>query len=330
MNSTKYRKNGKQSEQPVQAHEQSQSMRQRIKVQQHMPHALQQDLSNPVSKIPIEILMHIFQHVKSQDLLFHVAKVCRYWRLVALEPSLWRSRELDDSDVLLNDLNLLALAPTFKKVSLQTNFAQDLVVKALLHGNKDLLHLKLHFCEGSLSVTQLRKLLPAFPNLELLDLQLPSASHDQELFSAFHPLTKLESLRLTGFVAPLPELLFAITNYCYMLHSLHLVDCLIFFRDEHLIALVSNGRPWKSLKLMTYFISEAAYNYFASVETLMNLALVKCKSLTEENLIKIATLPCLTALKISENCLISSNALSTCFQSQAMASLTDIDLMVYR
>lgn len=286
--------------------------------------------NNTPDLLPNEILLSIFKYINSHDLLYNVANVCKRWHILTQDSSLWRSRSIDDEDMLMNDLQLLALAPTLNRVSLHTDFPKDEVLSALLSGSKDLQSLKLHFREGPLSVPQLKDLLPAFPNLRSLDLQLPSASHDQALFSAFHALIKLESLRLTGFVSPVSELLNAITVHCISLHTLHLVDCLIFFRDEHLVALVSDGRPWKSLKLVTYFISEAAYNYFACLKELQQLALIKCKSLTEENLLQIASLPHLTELTISENCLLSSSGLSTCFQIQPMASLLDIDLTVYR
>ncbi|XP_034256955.1 F-box/LRR-repeat protein 7-like [Thrips palmi] len=282
------------------------------------------------TNLPNEILLSIFQYIKSNDLLFNVGKVCKRWRRLAQEPRLWRNRSLDDEDMLVNSLDLLALAPRLKRVSLSTEFHRDKVFKALLHGEKKLQSLKLSFREGSLSVAQLKELLPAFSQLKHLDLQLPSASHDEALFSAFHPLTELQSLRLTGFVSPVTELLSSITTHCTSLHTLILVDCLIFFRDEHLVALVSDGRPWKSLKLMTYFISEAAYNYFACLKNLEQLALIKCKSLTEQNLLQIATLPLLTNLTVTENCILSSTAISTCLQVQPMACLLDIDFTVYR
>lgn len=279
---------------------------------------------------PNEILLNIFQYIKSHDLLFNVGRVCKRWRNLAQEPRLWRDRALDDEDILVHNLDLLALAPCLKRVSLNTEFHRDKVLKALLHGKKNLQSLKLNFREGALSVAQLKELLPAFSQLKHLDLQLPSASHDQALFSAFHPLTELLSLKLTGFVSPVTELLSSITTHCISLHTLHLVDCLIFFRDEHLIALVTDGRPWKSLKLMTYFISEAAYNYFACIKSLEQLALIKCKSLTEQNLLQIATLPLLTNLSITENCILSPTAISTCLQIRPMACLLDIDFIVYR
>lgn len=286
--------------------------------------------SSIVTSLPDEIVLNIFQYIKSYDLLFNVGKVCKRWRSLAQEPRLWRNRSLNDEDILVNSLDLLALAPCLKKVSLSTDFRQDKVLKALLHGNKNLQSLRLHFSEGSLTVAQLKELLPALPQLKNLDLKLPSASHNEALYSAFDPLTELESLTLTGFVSPVTELLNSITTHCKSLHTLHIYDCLIFFRDEHLIALVSDGRPWKSLKLMTYFISEAAYNHFACLKELEQLALIKCKSLTEQNLLQIATLPHLKYLTIRDNCILSPTAISACLQIQPMTCLLDIDLTVYR
>lgn len=286
--------------------------------------------SSPAAWLPNELLLNIFRHINSYDLQFHVAKVCKRWYVLTREQTLWRLRSLEDEDFSENNLQLLALAPTLNKVSIHTNFPQNVVVKALRHGKKDIQSLILQFQNGCLSVSQLKALLPVFPNLKHLDLQMPSVSHDETLFTAFQPLTKLESLRLNGFVSPVSELLNTITTHLLSLHTLHLVDSLIFFRDEHLHALVSDGRPWISLKLITYFISEAAYSHFACLKDLQELGLIKCKLLTEESLLQIANLPKLHTLKITENCILRSTSLVSCFQFETMSSLHDVDLTVYR
>jgi len=278
-----------------------------------------------INSLPNEILLEIFKYVSPADLILNLSLVCHRWRLLVLDPTVWQCKSIRDADI-QDTLKVLYFAPTLQSVDI-TSSDPDGVYEALNHGQKNLNTLKVHFLKNCFTVPQMCALLSRFPNLSQLDIQIPAATQEVQIFNALKSL-RLEELRLTGEVSDAHKLVDALLD-CESLKKLDLSECRLVLHDHHLARLFC-GRAWLTLRLVTHFVTEDGYEVIGGCPSLQDLALVKCRNLSVGALNQLTALTNLSVLTITENCALSGPALANFFNTDTMGKLVKVDFTVYR
>ncbi|XP_076467804.1 uncharacterized protein LOC143298750 isoform X2 [Babylonia areolata] len=130
-------------------------------------------MSVDVSEVPDELLLKIFSYLKPAELCSHVTAVCKYWRRLAYDHSLWR--KLDVSNIRMRGLQLCQVV---LRVSGAIHYLDMSGVERLTNAEMAvvaencplLTHLDLGFVDD-LNCTMMHAILTSCPCLEFLNVE---------------------------------------------------------------------------------------------------------------------------------------------------------------
>lgn len=250
--------------------------------------------------LPENVLLHIFQYLSKSVLMNTVGPVCKTWRRVSKDFSLWKNEEVTlhssfaYSSYLREKACYLQIAPCLKSLTLE--FPEN-------HSKLDPL---LSYCECKIS--KLRVVLRNFNHLELLTRLLKrQKQYLTELYiddSIFKPLNRFETSAV--------RLLWILVGEMSKLKNLYIKN------SANLLTVRCKASEFPSLALEEISIDDCIVHASSALSRVVNassdsLQMLELPSAVDENVVeslalmkcsklRVLRIPCLSGITAIENC----------------------------
>jgi F-box/leucine-rich repeat protein 7 len=271
--------------------------------------------------LPNEILLKIFTYLDSKDVCLAVANVCKRWKYLTRDVTLWKNLNF----VCNKDMNIdylifvIPKMPLLKSVKLQWRTDVHLICQQLCSNCEDIRHLELVCC-GQVKETCIRLLADHFPNLEVFSLGKCWSVEPNcfNLICKFSHLTKLNVSHSRCLAGPV---LREIVDSCSFLQHINLDYVRGLSDGDILYLLESKKSSLLSLVLYGECLTDITYCYMEKCSMLCTLHLSSCLLMTDEGLGSIMKVNSLKSFKLRLGINLSTEAINNFLLSDMASKL---------
>ncbi|XP_072171486.1 uncharacterized protein [Diadema setosum] len=279
------------------------------------------------SRIPEEIVLHIFKYLSRTELCTSVAPVCKAWHHLALDPLLWQ--HLDFS-------SRTSIHPEVMRAVLRRC---TLLQSVTFHGRDEV------------SASEIQALVEYCPSVREIDLGFVSSVHDAMFSTLISGCPMLTSINVEGCdqitdslisrLILLPRLKTLNLSHCTKLSDEAVFEIARFF--NHLEELDINGIPWISdravimltqerqatlrcLRLDGAELTDVSVHQAMQCPNLSEFEVFFCEQLTDDTLQSLRDWGNPVHLRLHKGKEFTESALASLFLSPHLSSLTFLDL----
>ncbi|XP_071087945.1 F-box/LRR-repeat protein fbxl-1-like [Haliotis cracherodii] len=298
-------------------------------VHKHDKKVLESDLSehySVIQSLPEEILLNIFSYFSPKELCQYVAPVCRRWRVLAYEPTLWVCLKIDPLwEVSIDDLStLLERVSGVKDLSLhaRNGITYFEVFTYLKHCNH-LTELDLGLCD-SINIHVIECIVKFCPLLRNINLE-GCSNIDFECVKQLASLRHLSHLNLSHCRLENDSILLL----AYSIDSIMSfnVDGVAWITDDAIMPLCEvHKSSLKHLELDGEELTDRSISAVAKCQSLVTLNVSFCDLLSDASLEYLKDLKKLRKLRLRKGLEFSEEAVEKFFKHGHLHNVTDLDM----
>ncbi|KAK3875943.1 hypothetical protein Pcinc_019219 [Petrolisthes cinctipes] len=277
-----------------------------------------------VNKLPSEVLLHVFSFLSVEEVCRSVAPVCRAWRDLAADPSLWTYLTFHYSVTDEQVKEIVSRAPRLLHLSLVGYQDGNVILTQVADTCPRLRHLTLRFC-GNVTEEALAAMTEGCPDLRHLNLE-GSQMSSELCYIKIAGLTHLTHLNLSHCHCLDDPGLLAIATRCCHLQYLD-IDGITGIHDSSVVGLVQlRASNLHSLLLDGDNLSDKSFQALGVCKQLECLGISFCENMTDMGLKGLHSLTRLTWLKLRKGTQLRPQALCKFIQNGGLSYLTYLNL----
>ncbi|XP_046582063.1 F-box/LRR-repeat protein 2-like isoform X1 [Haliotis rubra] len=279
-----------------------------------------------LQSLPEEMLLKIFSYFSPKELCQYVAPVCRRWRVLAYEPTLWTCLEIDPSwEVSIEDITaLLERVSGVRDLSLHArNDVTYLEVFNYLKHCDHLTELDLGLCD-SINIHVIQCIVKFCPLMKNINVE-GCSKIDFECVKLLASLRHLSHLNLSHCRLENDSILLL----AYSIDSIvsFNVDGVSWITDDGVVPLCERHKSsLKHLELDGEELTDRSMSAVAKCQSLVTLNVSFCDLLTDASLEYLKELTKLRKLRLRKGLEFSEEAVEKFFKHGHLHSVTDLDM----
>lgn len=277
-----------------------------------------------VNELPDEVLLYVFSFLSVEEVCRSVAPVCRTWRDLAADPSLWTSFAFQYSVTDEQVQELVSKAPRLVHLELQSHQNGEELLTHVASTCPRLEHLTVKFCQN-VTEEAMAAMVQGCPDLRHLNLEGSQMTSGQ-CYIRISGFTNLIHLNLSH-SSCLDDLgLLAIATHCCQLQYLD-IDGIAWIHDSSVVSLTQlRASTLRNLLLDGENLTDKAFVALGACKQLVCLGISFCENMTDVGLRGLHSLTSLTWLKLRKGTQLRPQALCQLIQNGGLAYLTYLNL----